>query len=52
MRQAAEGIEKDLGPAPGWGVRRHVEQHLPLYRAQPPVQMGLLGELLFDQAYP
>ena len=52
MRQAAESIEQDLGPAPGRGVRRHVEQHLPLYGAQPPVQVGLLGELLFDEAYP
>lgn len=52
MRQAAKGIEQYLGPAPGWGVRRYVEQHLALYRAEPSVEMGFLGELLFDQADP
>lgn len=52
MRQAAKGIEQDLGPTPGWGVRRHVEQHLALYLAEPSVEMGFLGELLFNQADP
>lgn len=52
MGQAAKGIEQDLGPAPGWGVRRHVEQHFALYLAEPSVETGFLGELLFDQADP
>jgi hypothetical protein len=52
MRKAAKGIEQDLGPPPGWGIRRHVEQHLALYLAEPSVEMGFLGELLFDQTDP
>lgn len=52
MGQAAKGVEQDLGPAPGWRVRRHVEQHLALYLAEPSVEMGFLGELLFDQSDP
>lgn len=52
MGEAAERIEQHLGPAPGWGARRHVEQHFPLDPAEPSVDMGLLGELFFEEAYP
>ena len=52
MRQAAQRIEQHLGPAPGRGARRHVEQRFPRYPAEPAVDMGLLGELFFEQAYP
>lgn len=52
MRQAAKGVEQDLGPAPRWRVWRHVEEHLALYPAEPSVEMGFLRELLFDQSYP
>lgn len=52
MGQAAERIEQHLGPAPGWSTRRHVEQRFPPYPAKPAVDMGLLGELFFEQAYP
>jgi len=52
MGQAAERIEQHLGPAPGWGARRHVEQRFPQYPAESAVDMGLLRELFFEQAYP
>jgi len=50
--EAAERIEQHFGPAPGWGARRHVEQDFPLDPAEPSVDMGLLGELFFEEAYP
>ena len=52
MGQAAERVEEHLGPAPGWGARRHVEQHFPLDPAEASVDMGLLWELFFEEAYP
>lgn len=52
MWQAAERIEQHLGPPPGWGARRHVEQRFPTYSAEPAVQPGLLGKLFFEETYP
>jgi hypothetical protein len=52
MGQAAERVEEHLRPAPGGGARRDVEQHFPLDPAEASVDMGLLGELFFEEAYP
>jgi hypothetical protein len=52
MGQAAERIEQHLGPAPRWSGGREIEQHFSLDPAESSVDMGLLGELFLEEAYP
>ena len=52
MRQSAERAEQHLGAAPRWSRWRDVEHELTTNRAQAPVDVGFIGELLFEQANP
>ena len=52
MRQSAESAEQNLGSAPGWGSWRQVNDQLAPDLAKAPVDLGFIGQFLFEQANP
>lgn len=52
MGQLPERFEQDPGAAPRRCGRRDVDHELARNPAQAPVDMGFIGELLFEQANP
>lgn len=52
VRQSAESAEQDLGSAPRWGGWRHVNDQLVPDLAEAPVDVGFIGQFLFEQANP
>ena len=52
MGQLAERFEQHLGAAPGRCSGRDVDHELARDPAQAPVNMGFIGQFLFEQANP
>lgn len=52
MGQSAERVEQYFGPPPRWGRGRDVDHQLTPNGAQAPIDMGFVGELLFEHNDP